>query len=381
MSDVTYIFKKGSILNILFKEFDLSFGEQLPAPLPLGSAAFNSTITYLLAWRLTITLIENVSGDDLRPKYSEFLRRGGHLETIMMVLFHTMVSPVETDQNCIPNRYQNDIAFKEFHDLFWEHSNQDIVENKKCASPIRETSGQKSNDVINRSFHLPLLNCLAYEPYDASKEIQALSRNIYYSLLKYLPALVRNWWNLSDKRISNIVEKFTSTKVAPSLWQEEVDRINSVSANTFDNMTIKVRSSVREVVAIYTLGDDGSEGSMELVIQLPANFPLGAVQVESGKRVGVTTSQWRTWMLQLTTFLQHQNGSVVDGLTVWKKNVDKRFQGVEECYICFYVLHGSNHQLPKLACRTCKKKFHAACLYKWFSTSNNSTCPLCRNLF
>merc|ERR1712154_494916 len=107
--------------------------------------------------------------------------------------------------------------------------------------------------------------------------------------------------------------------------------------------------SVREVVAVYTLGDDGSEGSMELVIQLPANFPLGAVQVESGKRVGVTTSQWRTWMLQLTTFLQHQNGSIVDGLTVWKKNVDKRFQGVEECYICFYVLHGTNHQLPKLA--------------------------------
>ena len=146
-------------------------------------------------------------------------------------------------------------------------------------------------------------------------------------------------------------------------------------------MTIKVRTTVREVVAVYSLGDDGSEGSMELVIQLPANFPLGAVQVESGKRVGVTTSQWRTWMLQLTTFLQHQNGSIVDGLTVWKKNVDKRFQGVEECYICFYVLHGTNHQLPKLACRTCKKKFHAACLYKWFSTSNNSTCPLCRNLF
>ena len=105
----------------------------MPVPLPLGSAAFNSTITYLLAWRLTITLIENVSGDDLRPKYSEFLRRGGHLETIMMVLFHTMVSPVEKDQDCIPNRYQSDSAFKELHDLFWEHSDRDnIVEKRKC---------------------------------------------------------------------------------------------------------------------------------------------------------------------------------------------------------------------------------------------------------
>ena len=80
-------------------------------------------------------------------------------------------------------------------------------------------------------------------------------------------------------------------------------------------------------------------------------------------------------------FCDVQNGSILDGLTLWKRNVDKRFEGIEECYICYYVLHGSNYQLPKLTCRTCRKKFHAACLYKWFSTSNNSTCPLCRNLF
>ena len=43
-----------------------------------------------------------------------------------------------------------------------------------------------------------------------------------------------------------------------------------------------------------------------------------------------------------------QNGSIVDGLTVWKSNVDKRFEGVEECYICFYILHGANHSLPKV---------------------------------
>ena len=69
------------------------------------------------------------------------------------------------------------------------------------------------------------------------------------------------------------------------------------------NLQIKVRPSVREVVAIYTI----DEGSMELVVQLPNNFPLGPVTVDSGKKVGVTTSQWRTWMLQLTTFLQVSN--------------------------------------------------------------------------
>ena len=57
---------------------------------------------------------------------------------------------------------------------------------------------------------------------------------------------------------------------------------------------------MREVVAIYTI----DEGSTEIVIQLPSNFPLGPVSVDSSKRVGVTAAQWRTWILQLTTFLQ-----------------------------------------------------------------------------
>ena len=78
-------------------------------------------------------------------------------------------------------------------------------------------------------------------------------------------------------------------------------------------------------MATYTI----DEGSMELVVSLPANHPLGELTVESGKRVGVETTQWRRWMLQLTTFLTHQNGTILDGLNLWKKNVDKRFEGVE----------------------------------------------------
>uniref|UniRef100_A0A8D2JPD7 E3 ubiquitin-protein ligase listerin n=1 Tax=Sciurus vulgaris TaxID=55149 RepID=A0A8D2JPD7_SCIVU len=71
----------------------------------------------------------------------------------------------------------------------------------------------------------------------------------------------------------------------------------------------------------------------------------------------------------------------MEGLALWKNNVDKRFEGVEDCMICFSVIHGFNYSLPKKACRTCKKKFHSACLYKWFTSSNKSTCPLCRETF
>ena len=76
-----------------------------------------------------------------------------------------------------------------------------------------------------------------------------------------------------------------------------------------------------------------------------------------------------------------QNGSVVDGLALWKRNVDKCFEGLDDCMICFSVVHAATYALPRLQCKTCHKRFHSACLYKWFSTSHNSACPLCRNLF
>ena len=83
------------------------------------------------------------------------------------------------------------------------------------------------------------------------------------------------------------------------------------------------------MVATYSI----DEGSMELVVTLPSNYPLGGLTVDSAKRVGVDTAQWRKWMLQLTTFLTHQNGSIYEGLNLWKKNVDKRFEGVEVMWI------------------------------------------------
>ena len=51
--------------------------------------------------------------------------------------------------------------------------------------------------------------------------------------------------------------------------------------------------------------------------------------------------------------------------------MEKRFEGVEECMICFYVLHGATYQLPKLQCRTCKKRYHSACLVRRFQFEFN----------
>ena len=67
-------------------------------------------------------------------------------------------------------------------------------------------------------------------------------------------------------------------------------------------MSIKTRPAAREVVAVYSV----EEISMELVVKMSPSHPLGPVVVDCGKRVGVTTGQWRQWMLQLTKFLTQQ---------------------------------------------------------------------------
>lgn len=72
-----------------------------------------------------------------------------------------------------------------------------------------------------------------------------------------------------------------------------------------------------------------------------------------------------TSILWIDSEFNFQNGSIWDGLLLWKSNLDKKFEGVEECYICFSIVHQSSHQLPKMTCGTCKKKFHSFCLVRF----------------
>jgi E3 ubiquitin-protein ligase DOA10 len=55
-------------------------------------------------------------------------------------------------------------------------------------------------------------------------------------------------------------------------------------------------------------------------------------------------------------------------------------KGQTECAICYSIV-SSDKKMPDKRCQTCKHLFHSSCLFKWFASSNQSTCPLCRNPF
>ncbi|XP_069801287.1 E3 ubiquitin-protein ligase listerin [Dendropsophus ebraccatus] len=295
---------------------------------------FCFVLGYLLTWKLVLTFFKAASSQ-LRALYSQYLRKTKSLNKLLYNLFklmpHTPILPGQaTDATC-----------KEPKTFFTEELNLAV---RGCTM---------------LQYEVPHLACC-----------------VYHITLKDLPAMVRLWWNGCEKRIFSVVDKFTTKYVSGVLSSQEISSVQC-STQMFDGMTVKARPTTREVIATYSVDDI----CIELIIQLPQNYPLGSITVESGRRVGVAVQQWRNWMLQLNTYLTHQNGSIMEGLALWKNNVDKRFEGVEDCMICFSVIHGSNYSLPKKACRTCKKKFHSQCLYKWFTSSNKSTCPLCRETF
>ena len=45
------------------------------------------------------------------------------------------------------------------------------------------------------------------------------------------------------------------------------------------------------------------------------------------RQVGVSEGRLRKWLLSIAAFLRTQNGSVAEAIALWKRNVDKEFEG------------------------------------------------------
>ncbi|KAK7276086.1 hypothetical protein RIF29_17218 [Crotalaria pallida] len=209
------------------------------------------------------------------------------------------------------------------------------------------------------------------------EKISSLAGAIYGSMLHVLPAYVRGWFSdLRDRNTSAAIESFTRTSCSPPLIANELSQIKI--ANFCDeNFSVSVSKSANEVVATYTKDETG----MDLVIRLPPSYPLRSVDVDCTRSLGISEVKQRKWLMSMMLFVRNQNGALAEAIGTWKRNFDKEFEGVEECPICYSVIHTTNYSIPRLACKTCKHKFHAACLYKWFSTSHKSSCPLCQSPF
>ncbi|KAJ6644213.1 E3 ubiquitin-protein ligase listerin [Pseudolycoriella hygida] len=292
----------------------------------LDDVPIDMSIPFLLLWDCILDICSK-SSSELRSTYAAYITESKFVQSMLNSLFRLM--PVEI----LKNQDIQQIGSMYFTPLSWE------------------------------------------EICDVDITPERYSCYIYSQTLRHLPAVARKWWHDSNARQKNLVDKITTCFVSPLICQEELRSLVE-KREKYENMQITVHQSTREVLASYSIDD----ARIECTITLPVNHPLGVVKVGSDKQIG-SRLQSRVLVMQLTIFLSHQNGSIWDALVLWRRNLDRKFEGVEECYVCYSVIHQDTCQLPKLTCKTCKKKFHGTCLYKWFSTSSKSTCPICRNIF
>ncbi|CAH8497365.1 unnamed protein product [Dicrocoelium dendriticum] len=150
------------------------------------------------------------------------------------------------------------------------------------------------------------------------------------------------------------------------------------SSKEVGSITIKCRPLLRKLIATCRMTE---EHSVEMIIQLPPNYPLSLTTVTCWPRAAVSSQQCHVWSDQLAKFINNQNGSILNGIDLWQQNVRKKFEGVEECAICYSILHNTNFSLPKMQCHSCRKLFHYACIYHHLTTNVTRVCPLCRDPF
>ena len=209
-----------------------------------------------------------------------------------------------------------------------------------------------------------------------SINVNDLALTVLFHTVEVFPTLSRGWWEEDcPKALSATVSKFVQLMVAPETLRRELERINAaMTQSATGEMTVKGSTVSREVTATY-LQD---ECTLSIAIQIPPNFPFRSVDVDGRKTLGVPENRFKRWALQIRQILNNQDGTLLDALMLWKRNVEKEFEGVEPCPVCYSVLAVKTHELPNLECKTCANTFHSSCLQKWFSSSGKSQCVICQ---
>ena len=209
--------------------------------------------------------------------------------------------------------------------------------------------------------------------------LQVLAAHVYLRALIHMPTMVRSWWvDIKDRQQSMQISSFTSRHCSPIIANRELSHLRepeALSKLQDEALSIKILST-NEVIATYVV----DEHPMEIGVKIPADFPLHGVEIRDIQRVGITEGKWRSWLLAVQQLITGQNGLIFDALSLFKRNAEVQFQGLDECAICYSIISPMDRSLPTKPCKTCKNKFHAGCLFKWISTSGASTCPLCRSI-
>jgi E3 ubiquitin-protein ligase listerin len=213
------------------------------------------------------------------------------------------------------------------------------------------------------------------------RSMQWLLIHLYYRSLKYLPNLFKSWYiDCKSKQTKIAVDSWTTKYFSPLIISEMLDEVaawaaaQDAPAEDESELVVKVRKAAREITAGYEV----DESEVSIAIQIPQSFPIDSVSVVGTNRMVVNEKKWQSWVMTVQGVIIFSNGSIIDGLVAFRRNIVGALKGQSECAICYSII-STDKRMPDKRCHTCRNQFHRVCLYKWFQTSNQNTCPLCRN--
>ncbi|KAL5117422.1 hypothetical protein ACEQ8H_004738 [Pleosporales sp. CAS-2024a] len=211
------------------------------------------------------------------------------------------------------------------------------------------------------------------------RDLQWLLTHLYFLCLKHVPSLTKAWFIDCKSRATVVtLEPWTEKFISPPVISAALDSVSTWSSEQDSDspFTVRVAQRAREITASYLI----DEQTCSMRITLPPAFPLQNARIDSLARVAVNETKWQSWLRTSLGAITIFNGSLIDALTTFKRNVDGAMKGQSECAICYSIV-GSDKRLPEKRCGTCRNLFHGGCLFKWFKSSGSSSCPLCRNPF
>lgn len=253
--------------------------------------------------------------------------------------------------------------------LSWfEGSRDDSILRAAFHDVFKNVLYSKIKNTISEIDHVT--ECFNFHP--RHFEYESLSGHVLFRIAADFPLIVSPDINYKEA-------------VVQILQKREIDRIRrNPKISNLESIEIILKPIITSTTRCINLNVNfAGEINLEIVLHLPENFPLETVRVEGLKRSGLAESKWKASLMSLQSLLRSTSfsGNLVEVVKKWQSNALKLFEGLEECAVCYCVLHPSDKSLPGPSCKQCKHKFHASCLYKWFKSSGNSTCPLCRALY
>lgn len=294
--------------------------------------------SYLLSWKLVFDAYEGAAYK-LRADFSDDLKTHGAINPLLEFMFDVL-----------------------------GHS---------AANPLNlEKEGLTSDEI--RNYDMKIADSLPDE-----KNMHWLLVHVFYLTLKFAPGLFKLWFlDCRSKQTKIAIEPWMSKYFSPLIVHDAIADVEKWSKSQEvdpdeKELIIKVHYNTREIFAAYPIDDDGDDQQASILVKIKPNYPLEYVDITGLNRVGCSERTWLSWLRITKGIITISNGAVIDGLSTFRRNVVGALKGHVECAVCYSFI-AVDKKMPDKKCPTCKNLFHRDCLFKWFNSANQNTCPLCR---